>query len=155
MSEKSVACLLILVMLLMPMTATAAANSAYNKVNIWGIMPSGTVVYRNAQLNRQWGSAPSDLIMRVVAYKGGVALVRNGGKLGYCSLNDFKPLTAGVKLVSSVRTRVYQSPSTKSNYINISKGLSMELVSLKGDCAEVRRGEHVGYVNIGHLQPAQ
>lgn len=154
---RSFGALLTLVLLLMPMTAMASASAeepSYNVVNIWGIMPGGTIVYRDAEMSAEWGAAPRDLIMNVVAYKGDVALVKNGNKYAYCLLNDFKTLTGGTELVSARSTRVYQSPSTKSRYMNIPKGLDMEFVALNGNCAEVRRGDYVGYVYIGHIQPA-
>lgn len=148
------ALLLALTLTLAPLTVMAEksiAKSDMNEVNIWGIMRKGTVVYKDSQQKSKWGKAPKDVIANVVAYRGDLAVVKNGEKYGWCSLKDFKPLTGGAKLKSAQKTKVYRKASKKSRCVSLAKGVSVELVSLTDDWAQIRRGDNVGYVYVGHL----
>lgn len=148
------ALLLALTLTLAPLTVMAEKSvvpADMYEVNIWGIMRKGTVVYKDSQHRAKWGKAPSDVISNVIAYKGDLAVVKNGDRYGWCSLSDFKPLVSGTKLKSAQKTRVYQKASTKSRYVNIAKGVSVEVVSLSDDWVQIRRGDNVGYAYIGHF----
>lgn len=155
---KWFAILMVLVMALAPMTAMAeetVSTQNLTKVDIWGILQEGATVYRDMNREASYGEAPKAMMVNVVAHGGGIAVIKNGSRTGYVSMDDLKTLTAGTSLTASRRTRVYEKADLKSRRVYVAKGTTVEFLEISGTCAKVRKGEYVGYMYIAHLQPAE
>ena len=116
-------------------------------------------VYRDANLSEYWGALPQNTVVTVNAYKSGVAQITYSGRTGYASVYDMKKVETDGEDDKEVdaaakttrKTRVYQSASLSSRYVNVPKGYSVNVLSTNGTCARVERGGVIGYMYTGHL----
>ena len=141
--------LLILALMLaaMPTTAFAAAS------NFSAIVKSGGMkVYRDAGLKKYWGKVPKNTVVTVKTYSNGVAKVSYRGRVGYAEVEDMDAVeSVAKKAITSRKTRVYKTASTKSASVAVKKGLAVNVLATSGNCARIERNGVVAYIRKDHL----
>lgn len=130
----------------MPMLAQASGSfSAYVK-------SSRMKVYSDAQMNQYCGSLKEKTIVTVEAYSGDTALIRYKGRTGYAKISDMGTVESiADQAVTTCSTYVFKSASTSSARVRVGKGVSVNVLAVKGSCAMVERSGNVGYMYLAHL----
>lgn len=139
--------LIVLLIGCMPVVAQASGSfSAYVK-------SSRMKVYADAQMNTYCGSLAQKTIVTVKAYSGGVAQISYKGRIGYAKISDLDTVESiADKAVTTRSTYVYKSASTGSARVKVGKGVSVNVLAVKGSCAMVERNGNVGYMYAAHLK---
>lgn len=140
--------LLLIVLLVGCMPIVAQASSSFS-----AYVKSGSVkVYGDAQLNNYLGSLSQKTVVTVKAYSGDVAQISYKGKTGYAKISDLGTVESiADKAVTDRATYVYKSASTNSARVKVSKGVSVNVLATKGNCAMVERNGNIGYMYLSHL----
>lgn len=121
-----------------------------------------TRVYRQASKSSSYVAVKAGTTLGLVAVSGSVAKVINGSAVGYMPAAHLSD-PSGIQQTSASKTsevqkydriavaataeaKVYAKPSTSSSYVTISKGTTMVLLAVKGNCAMVEKDGKVGYM---------
>lgn len=140
--------LLLVVLLIGCMPVVAQASSSFS-----AYVKSGSMkVYGDAQLKNHSGTLPQKTIVTVKTYSGDVAQISYKGKTGYAKISDLGTVESiADKAVTNRSTYVYKSASTSSARVKVSKGVSVNVLAIKGNCAMVERSGNIGYMYLSHL----
>ncbi|MBQ6594117.1 MAG: peptidoglycan-binding protein [Clostridia bacterium] len=104
-------------------------------------------VYREPSLVNRIGALEQYAVVKVLAYKGAVAQVGYRGYTGYARISDMTPVAQVAKpAVITADTRVYESASTSSAYVKISKGTKVNVIAVVNGVALVEYNCMGGYV---------
>ena len=159
MMRRWMAAALCAAMLLCGLPRAAISEDAHSLtltlLNDWVVARGNATVYRDPEMTRPWGQLPGFMILqRRYDLQNGCTAVANGKYCGYIATDDLMmELWEGDWLCAARDTRAYQGPSLNSRWVKVKQGLPVQLVSISGSCAKVRRGNIVAYMYIGHLKP--
>lgn len=136
-----------------PAGAETTRSGVPTRIDDWLIVQTGATIYRDPALTKPWMRLPGCIVKGCYDLGNGCAGVSNGKRLGYMKSEDLSKLSKGVGLYAARNTRAYQGPSLKSRWIKVPQGTDVELVALRGSCAEVQMNGKIAYMYIGHLRP--
>jgi len=110
-------------------------------------------VYSDARLDNYWGSLKKNTVVTVKSYSGDVAQISYKGKTAYAKISDMGTIESiADEGVTTRSTYVYKTASTRSARVKVGKGVSVNVLAVKGSCAMVERGGNIGYMAVSHLE---
>lgn len=122
------------------------------------VAPGGAKVYAVSATPRLLGTLPAGTMVTVEAVKGAAALISANGHQGICPVSSLRKVetqatasSGGSDVVTTQATRIYSRASLSSAYVNVPKGMKMQLLAVNGACAMVSRNGKIGYTVLAHL----
>lgn len=143
---------LALVLGVMPLCAPAALAETDFVKNEWVVLSANDMIYKDAALTKEFGTAPSRMLVKLFAVRDGVGAIVNGRKVGYVSLKTVSHLSASDKLVTKKNTLAFKKPNTNSKSVQVPKGTEFELEAVAGNCAKVVKNGVTAYISIKHCK---
>ncbi|MBR2796226.1 MAG: hypothetical protein IKE17_00555 [Clostridia bacterium] len=123
-------------------------------------------VYAQAKPHNVLATLPLGTVVTVQKWSGKAALVLYGNISGIARVSDMSRLTAtaaptptatpvtGQTMVTNRQTRVYIRPSASSRFVTLDTGVSVQVLSISGNYAQISMNGKVGYTLYSHLSPS-
>ena len=125
-------------------------------------------VYAQAKPHDVLATLPLGAVVTVQKWSGKAALILYGNITGIAKVSEMSRLTgtaapaatatpapaAGQAMVTNRPTRVYIRPSAASRFVNLDAGVSVQVLSISGNYAQVSMNGRVGYMLYSHLSPS-
>ncbi len=154
--------LLLALALLMTGLPQAFAAGSFEAV----VSVDGMKVYAQAKPHDVLTTLPRGTVVTVQAWSGKAALIRFEGITGVARVSEMSRVSQtdtptatttpvpGQTMFTNQATRVYRKPSTASQYATLQAGVSVQVLSVNGEYAQVSMNGKVGYMLYSHLSDA-
>lgn len=126
------------------------------------VIVQNTRVYQSASTSSRSLSVKKGMKVNLLAVNGQWALVENAGIFAFMNAAhvstdipkepDYAGLIANAKpVVINCNTRVFQSASLSARWLNVYKGMKVNLLAVNGQWAMVENSGCIAYMNVDHL----